>query len=157
LLVVVILMSGLLACNDDRSSSSNGSASDSISGNPTPFTGEQLDRIDAGVRAQAPPSDASDSASDDAPDDVSDKASGKASDEPPSDPRPLWITNELRDDRMRLVIHVRLPVAGNLDNLERNQQRCADVRARMREFLLPGQRVELYLVFDDSVHACRDE
>ncbi len=129
LLIAAVLAASLVACRDDRSSS--------LDGKGTPFSGEQLDRIDAGVRAQGP--------SDDAPD--------KA----PADPRPLWITNELRDDGMRLVIHVRLPVAGDLDNLEINQARCADVRERMREFLLSGQRVELYLVFDDSVHACRDD
>jgi hypothetical protein len=106
----------------------------------TPFSGEQLDRIDAGVRAQALPD-----------------TTTAATAPPPADPRPLWVTNELRDEGMRLVIHVRLPVAGNLDNLDRNQARCTQVRERMREFLLPGQRVELYLVFDDSVHACRDD
>ena len=129
LLIVPLLIGSFLACRDDRSSTPRDGA--------TPFTGEQLDRIDAGVRAQRPP----------------EAAPGDA----PSDPRPLWVTNEIRDEGLRLVIHVRLPVAGDLDNLERNQARCMGVRERMREFLLPGQRVELYLVFDDSVHACRDD
>lgn len=30
--------------------------------------------------------------------------------------------------------------------------RCARVRDRMQAYLLAGQRVELYLDFDDSVH-----
>jgi hypothetical protein len=43
---------------------------------------------------------------------------------------------------------------GDLSKVERNEARCAGVRDRMQAYLLPGQRAELYLVFDDSVHPC---
>ena len=127
LLIAHCLLSSLVACRDDAAQSTADSAS------AIPFSGEQLDRIEAGLRADAP--------------------DGAAL----PDPRPLWLANELRDDGMRLVVHVRLPLRGDLDNLARHQSHCAHVRQRMRDFLLPGQRVEIYLVFDDSAHACLDE
>jgi len=99
------------------------------------FSGEQIDRIDVGVR------------------------SGAAGAEPglTEEDRPLWVSTALRDDRTRMVVHVRLGVSGELENVARHEARCARVRDRMQEYLLPGQRVELYLVFDDSIAACVSE
>lgn len=100
-----------------------------------PFTGEQIDRLDAGVR------------------------SGGAAAEPDltEEDRPVWVSTGLRDHRTRMVVHVRLGVSGDLENVARHEARCAHVLDRMQEYLLPGQRVELYLVFDDSIHACVGE
>ncbi|MEZ4333810.1 MAG: hypothetical protein R3F35_18815 [Myxococcota bacterium] len=98
----------------------------------TRFSGEQIDRIDAGVRSQGPSAEP-----------------GLAEED-----RPLWVATALQDDGTRMVVHVRLGVTGDLSNVERHEARCANVRDRMQAYLLPGQRVELYLVFDDSVHPC---
>lgn len=98
----------------------------------TRFSGEQIDRINAGVRSQA----------------------RSAEPELTAEDRPLWVATALQDDRTRMVVHARLGVPGDLSNVERHEARCARVRDRIQEYLLPGQRVELYLVFDDSVHPC---
>jgi hypothetical protein len=100
-----------------------------------PFSGEQIGRIDAGIRADAPAAEPDLTEAD----------------------RPLWISIALRDDRERMVVHVRLGVPGDLANVARHEARCARVRERMQTYLLPGQRAELYLVFDDSVHPCLGE
>ncbi|MGH0035667.1 MAG: hypothetical protein ACQGVK_11640 [Myxococcota bacterium] len=60
----------------------------------------------------------------------------------------------LRDERTRMVVHVRLDLPDDLTTLAWHEAHCARVRDRMEEYLSPGQRVELYLVFDDSVHPC---
>jgi hypothetical protein len=100
-----------------------------------PFSREQIDRIAAGIRP------------------------GAAAAEPDltEEDRPLWVSTARLDDRTRMVVHVRLGVPGDLENVARHEARCARVRDRMQEYLLPGQRVELYPVFDDSVHPCLGE
>lgn len=100
-----------------------------------PFSAEQIGRIDAGVRAE----------------------SAAAEPDRPDTDRPLWVSTALRDDRTRMVVHVRLGVPGDLANVARQEARCARVRERMQAYLLPGQRAELYLVFDESVHPCLGE
>jgi hypothetical protein len=98
----------------------------------TPFSGEQLDRIEAAFRSRAPEADA----------------------DLPLGAPPLWVANELLDDRTRLVVHVRLGASGDLADIERHEVNCARVRALIQEQLLPGQEVEMYLVFDTTVLAC---
>lgn len=99
-----------------------------------PFTWEQVDRIDARIR----------------PDSVA------AQSDPVEGDRALWVSTALRDEQTRMVVHVRLGVPGDLANVARHEARCARVRDRMQEHLLPGQHVELYIVFDESIHPCEE-
>lgn len=100
-----------------------------------PFSWKQIDRIDAGIRPRPE----------------------EAGRDVPGQDRPEWVSIALRDDRTRMVVHARLDVSGDLDDVARQKIPCTRVRDRMQEFLLPGQRVELYLVFDDAVHPCDGE
>jgi len=102
----------------------------------TPFTGEQIDRILAGLR---------------------ERRLQEGVDRPVEDPeeeKPLWVAQELLDDDMRLVAHVRLAGPGDLANRVVQERRCARTREQIEDYLLPGQVLEMYLVFDTSVHAC---
>lgn len=94
----------------------------------TPFTGEQIDRIVAGLRERRLQEEEGE--------------------------KPLWVAQELLDDDMRLVAHVRLAVPGDLANRVVHERRCAQTREQIEGYLLPGQVLEMYLVFDTSVHAC---
>ena len=98
----------------------------------TPISGAQLDRIEASVRERG-------------------KQEGI---ELPESERPLWVSHELLDDRTRLVTHIRLAVAGDLSNHEIHERNCARVRRQVVDALLPGQKFEMYLVFDTTVHSC---
>ncbi len=102
----------------------------------TPFTGEQIDRIVAGLRERRAQEGV------DRPVDDSEET------------KPLWVAQELLDDDMRLVAHVRLAVPGDLANRVVHERRCARTREQIEDYLLPGQVLEMYLVFDTSVHAC---
>jgi len=118
--LLVLLAALLLACAEESTPP------------VTPFTGEQIDRIDASVRAARPPNEV----------------------DPDRNPPPQWVSILLRDDRERMIVHVRLALPGDLRDIDLQGARCAAVEERIREHLLPGQQVEMYLVFDEWVHAC---
>ena len=101
----------------------------------TPISGEQLDRIEASVRERG----------------------RQERVELPDSERPLWVSHELLDDRTRLVTHIRLAVPADLANREIHERNCARVRAQVVDALLPGQKFEMYLVFDTTVHACEPD
>lgn len=98
----------------------------------TPFTGEQIDRIVTGLRERRLQEGV-------------EETEGE---------KPLWVAQELLDEDMRLVAHVRLAVPGDLANRVVHERRCARTREQIEDYLLPGQVLEMYLVFDTSVHAC---
>ena len=101
----------------------------------TPISGEQLDRLEASVRERG-------------------MQQGIVL---PESERPLWVAHELLDDRTRLVTHIRLAVPADLANREIHERNCARVRAQVADALLPGQKFEMYLVFDTTVHACEPD
>jgi hypothetical protein len=106
----------------------------------TPFTGEQIDRIVAGLRERR----------------LQEGVDLPAEDR--EEEKPIWVAQELLDEDMRLVAHVRLAGPGDLANRVVQERRCARTREQIVDYLLPGQVLEMYLVFDTSVHACgRDD
>ena len=70
-------------------------------------------------------------------------------------PRPVWVNLERVDQDTRLVVHARIPDDPDLERSARYDERCHLARDAIREKLREGQGLEVYLVFDSTVHGCR--
>ena len=63
-----------------------------------------------------------------------------------------WLSVLRTDDETRAVVHVR---RGDEAGQQELRVYCATANAAIAEHLLPGQKVELYVIEADGVPACR--
>lgn len=71
------------------------------------------------------------------------------------DARPVWASLDQRDGR-RVIIHARIEGTPDLAERAIHETTCGSIAQRVQETVLEdGQVLEVYLVFDSSVHVCR--